>query len=136
MTAWLHRNTDSLVEFTNIKTRGANAYLASSGHNIAYNQNGTIGFKYADELQAGDELISVGEKYLVESADEVTKEKGLYSPMTATSNFYIYPYESVQAKDASQSLILVHCLAQIDNPHKQKDWIYTGLFISGWVGLN
>lgn len=65
VTAWLHRNTDSRVEFTNIITRGANAYRASSGHNIAYNKNGTIGFKYADELQAGDELISISGKYLV-----------------------------------------------------------------------
>lgn len=68
VTAWLHRDTDSNVYFTNIKTKGSNVYRASSGHNIAYNNNGTIGFKYADELQTGDELISVGGKYVVESA--------------------------------------------------------------------
>ena len=68
VTAWLHRDTDSDVYFTNIKTLGSNAYRASSGHNIAFNDNGTIGFKYADELKPGDELVSVGGKSIVESS--------------------------------------------------------------------
>lgn len=48
VTAWLHRDTDSQVEFTNIITKNGNAYRSSAGHNIAFNNNGTIGFKYAD----------------------------------------------------------------------------------------
>lgn len=48
MTAWIHRDTDSTAKFTIIKTYGGNTYVASSGHNIGFNNNGTIGFKYAD----------------------------------------------------------------------------------------
>lgn len=119
MTAWLHRDTDSEVEFTDIKTKGSNAYRASAGHNIAYNDNGTIGFKYADELKPGDELISVGGNFTVESASETVFDVGLFSPMTAASNFYIFPYQSVKANDLRNEMILVHCLAEIDNPKKQ-----------------
>ena len=54
VTAWIHRDTDSKVEFNTIEARGGNAYKASAGHNIAYNNNGQIGFKYSDQLQPGD----------------------------------------------------------------------------------
>lgn len=60
----------------------------------------------------------------------------MYSPMTATSNFYVYPFQSVEANDLSGAMILVHCLAQIDNPHKQEHWIYKALHMTGWFGLN
>jgi len=75
--------------------------------------------KYADELKPGDELISVGGNFTVESASETVFDVGLFSPMTAASNFYIFPYQSVKANDLRNEMILVHCLAEIDNPKKQ-----------------
>jgi hypothetical protein len=135
--AFLHRDTNSTVEFTDIKIKGSNMYRASSGHNIAFNQNGTIDFKEADQLLPGDELISVGgQSYIVESADGLAYDQGLYSPFTAAGNFYIYPYQSVEGNDLSQSLILVHCLAQIDKPKKQEHWIYTVIHMADMFGLN
>lgn len=43
--AFLHRDTNSTVEFTDIKIKDSNMYRASAGHNIAFNHNGTIDFK-------------------------------------------------------------------------------------------
>lgn len=42
----------------------------------------------------------------------------------------------MEGNDLSQSLILVHCLAQIDKPLKQEHWIYTVIHMAELFGLN
>ena len=59
VSAWLHRDTETLAEFTQVVSNNSWTFTASAGHNIAYNKNGTIGFKYADQLAEGDELITL-----------------------------------------------------------------------------
>ena len=56
--------------------------------------------------------------------------------MTAANTFYIFPFQSVEANDGTGSLLLVHCLAQLDNPHSKEHWIQHLLKMSSWVGLN
>ncbi len=45
--AWLHRDTHSITKLVNLQTNTGQIYKASAGHNIAFNDNGTIGFKQA-----------------------------------------------------------------------------------------
>lgn len=52
--AWLHRDTDSVTKMINIETNTGQIYKASAGHNIAYNDNGVIGFKQASEFESSD----------------------------------------------------------------------------------
>lgn len=52
--------------------------------------------------------------------------------MTETGNFYIF----AQNSQKEESLILVHCLAQIDNPHSSEHWIHSAFELAGFLGLN
>ena len=115
--SWLHRDTESQVDFTEITTADDLRYTASSGHHIGFNDEGKVGFKYADEFKRGDELIVLSKRpnaQVVAELAEVTA-KGMYAPYTELSNFYIYP--AMGGEDSP--MILVHCLSQIDEPLKQ-----------------
>ena len=46
--AWIHRDTKLRAKFTLIDTNSGFKYIASNGHNIAFNKNKTIDFKFAD----------------------------------------------------------------------------------------
>ena len=57
----------------------------------------------------------------------------MYAPYTDLANFYIF---SQQNHTEECPLVLVHCFAQIANPHSKEHWLHTAMDITGALGLN
>ena len=116
MIAWLHRDTNGYLDFEQIQTEEEYRFSASQTHNIGYQKNGKVDFKFAEVLAKGDELMGLGKNLTVSSTDQVQQQRGLYSPMTSFSNFYIFAQGINPADLASSPMALVHCLSQVDSP--------------------
>ena len=116
MIAWLHRNTEGYLEFEQIETEEGFTFLSSDSHNIGFEDNGKINFKFAESLQEGDQLISLGQSLTVARTDSFKEEQGLYSPIATLSNFYIFAQNANPLNLLNSPMILVHSLSQIDSP--------------------
>lgn len=88
--AWIHRNVNAETTMTSVKgDRGT--LVASPRHSVATGIAAAGKFKYefASELQEGSALLAQDGASMTVTGVSETKERGLYAPLTSTSNFFV-----------------------------------------------
>jgi len=100
--AWLHRVSHAEALFVKISTN-ASTILASPTHNLAVGTPHTYAF--ARDIQVGDTLFSSNGMVVVTSSS-VEVARGLYAPLTWTSNVYV-------SMEGSTSFFLAHSMAGV-----------------------
>lgn len=108
--AWLHRSVYEDAMMSAVSGQEG-TLVASPRHNLATGSDSTLAYEFASELQEGSQLLRAdGSSMAVRSVSETTA-RGLYAPLTATSNFF------VGGPQLSTS-VLAHSFAEFHNPRR------------------
>lgn len=99
--AWIHRDVDADAEMTVLTTEQGRV-VATAKHNIATEQGRYV---FADSFKVGDVLVSPDGVGVIVSTATTEGARGLYSPLTESSNFF--------AGESEHSLVLAHSFAHI-----------------------
>jgi hypothetical protein len=107
--AWLHRDVNAQTTMTVVNTN-AGVVVASPRHLLA---TGKQAYSFASELSVGRTLVREGkdaalvEDVTVESISE-TQGKGLYAPLTLTTNYFV--------GEVMSPGVLAHSFAELRHP--------------------
>lgn len=113
--AWLHRDVDAEVAMSAVNTLEG-TLVASPRHNVAtgnYLSGKFFNLKYefANELQQGSTVLRAdGESIAVTGVSETTA-RGLYAPLTSTSNFFV-------GGPQLKTNVLAHSFAEVRHPQR------------------
>jgi hypothetical protein len=127
--AWLHRDPTEEVNMVAVKS-GAGILVASNRHSLAVKSGNA--YKFAAELEAGHDtlLTANGTDTLVEKVYEVYA-KGLFAPLTETSNFFVGGHDGTPG-------ILAHSFAQLQEPQRYEAAFHGSLSVAEffWSSIN
>mmetsp|Transcript_18085 Transcript_18085/g.32800 ORF Transcript_18085/g.32800 Transcript_18085/m.32800 type:complete len:433 (+) Transcript_18085:63-1361(+) len=125
---WLHRHPTADTPMLELTTEAGNSFIASPGHMIALeNEQKGSRFVRARDLSPGDALITGGGRSdAVVSVKEV-QGRGLYAPLTHTSNLFIGGAELLSGNmtepDAHHRTVLAHSFAHVSEPQRY-EWAW------------
>jgi len=107
--AWLHRMPETPNEFIKLQTQHGELEV-SRLHNVAImSESGDIDYQYAQEVAKGSSLKGRDGPIELVATSEGAVRKGLFSPLTRMSNFYV-------ASNSSSVMFLAHSFAHIRIP--------------------
>lgn len=109
--AWIHRNENAETLMSAVKG-DQGTLVASPRHSVATSK---MSYEFASELQEGSTLLASNGVMIVNSVSD-TKARGLYAPLTATSNFFVGGPEM-------KTTVLAHSFAELRYPRRYEGLI-------------
>merc|ERR1719158_27362 len=102
--AWLHRDAETDMEMTVLTTSGGRV-VTSPRHSLATDHGE---YKFATIIDVGDTLWNRNGSRMIVHDKRREVAKGLYSPLTETSNYF--------AGESESSMVLAHNFAHLWRP--------------------
>eukprot|EP00747_Dinoflagellata_sp_TGD_P125437 gnl/TRDRNA2_/TRDRNA2_174160_c0_seq11.p1 gnl/TRDRNA2_/TRDRNA2_174160_c0~~gnl/TRDRNA2_/TRDRNA2_174160_c0_seq11.p1 ORF type:complete len:662 (-),score=169.28 gnl/TRDRNA2_/TRDRNA2_174160_c0_seq11:74-2059(-) len=115
--AWLHRSTNSMTSFTRLHTEEGDI-VASPMHSLAVGAS-PGSYAFAQDIAPGATLITPNGTVAVR-ASSTQMSKGLYTPLTFTSNFYV----SSGNQEGASSNFLAHSFSEWSRPERVERLIH------------
>jgi hypothetical protein len=108
--AWIHRNVHAETSMTSVES-AKGTLIASPRHSIATGSTDQFKYEFASELQEGSLLLAQDGTAAGVTGVSETRARGLYAPLTSTSNFFV---GGPQMKTA----VLAHNFAELRYPRR------------------
>jgi hypothetical protein len=106
--AWIHRDVQSISDMTVLRT-SAGLLTTSGKHGIAVrDEAGDTDYSFAEDIQIGHALVSANGSAIPVQGRSTRTTRGLYTPLTGTSNFFV--------GDSEGSAVLAHSFAHLRHP--------------------